>query len=43
MTDGRALNLCLYLSSRTRDPTVETWDLKRMPPANYPVSGFPLS
>jgi hypothetical protein len=30
-TDGRALNLYLHLSSRTWDPTAETWDLKEMP------------
>jgi hypothetical protein len=35
------LNLCLYLSSRTLDPTAETWDLKEMPSANHPVPGFP--
>ena len=34
----------LNLETRTRYPTAETWDLKVfLPPANHPVSGFPLS
>ena len=35
MTDGRGLYL--RLSSRTSGPTAETWDRKRMPPANVSV------
>ncbi len=34
------LNLYLHLSSRTRDPTAETWDLKEIPSAN--PSGLPM-
>ena len=37
------LNLYLHPSSRTWDPTAETWDLKEMPPAIYTVPGLPLS
>ena len=34
----------LNLETRTRYPTAEAWDLKVfLPPANHPVSGFPLS
>ncbi len=47
MTEGRWQNtrhLHLNLDTRTRHPTAETWDPKVfLPPANYPVSGFPLS
>ncbi len=36
--------LYLNLDTRTRDLMAETWDLKLfLPPANYPVSGLPLS
>jgi len=38
------LTLHLNLETRTRHPTAETWEPKvYLPPANYPVSGFPLS
>ena len=48
MTDDRLQNVFgpdLYpnLDTRTRHPMAETRDLKEIPPANYPVSGFPLS
>ena len=47
MTDDRLQNVFgpdLYpnLDTRTRHPMSETRDLKEIPPANYPVSGFPL-
>jgi hypothetical protein len=39
----RHLSLHLNPNTRTRPPTAETWDPKVfLPPANYPVSGFPL-
>jgi hypothetical protein len=41
MTDFPDLHL--YLNTRTRYLMAETWDLKEMSPANYPVSGLPLS
>ena len=32
------------MKTRARDLAAETWDPKVfLPPANYPVSGFPLS
>jgi hypothetical protein len=38
-----ARHLNLYLKTRTRYLTAETWDPKVfLPPANYPVSGFPF-
>ncbi len=46
MTEGRwqnARHLNLCLKTRTRYLTAETRDLKVfLPPADYPVSGFPL-
>ena len=37
-------HLHLNLKTRTRYPAAETWDPKVfLPPANHPVSGFPLS
>lgn len=40
--NARHLNLCL--KTRTRYLTAETRDLKVfLPPADYPVSGFPLN
>jgi hypothetical protein len=35
--------LHLNLNTRTRLLMAETWDPKEISPANYPVSGFPLS
>ena len=38
------LTLHLYLKTWTGYLTAETWEPKVfLPPANYPVSGFPLS
>jgi hypothetical protein len=37
------LHLYLNLNTRTRLPMAETWDPKEIPPANPPVSGFPLA
>jgi len=40
---GTFLHLHPNLNTRTRCLTTETRDLKNGPPANPPVSGFPLS